>query len=162
MKPLSIFILAFCLLSTVSYAQRRMGGPGGRGGAQQKEKIKQAKKEFLTRELALEDGQAKRFWPIYDAFDAEMEENHKKMKRIKQGFNAKSDAQLEEDIDKFFNYKEEEIAIERKYLNKFKEVLTIRQIAVLYQSEHKFKRWLLQQIQQRGGGMGGPPMDNRN
>ena len=137
-----IALLLFCGSNLL--AQGRFGGPG----EGPRERIKAAKKKFLTQELALSAEQEKTFWPVYDDFEAEMEENHNKMKELRRGFNAKSDAQLKEDLWQFFKYKEDETAIEKKYFEKFQKVITIRQIAVLYQSEQKFKRILMETIRQ--------------
>jgi len=144
-------IVISLLLLFVGGSVLAQGGPGPRGEAARK-KIKAAKKQFLTEELALSEEQAVKFWPIYDAFENEMEANHRNIKALKKGFNAKSDAQLEQDLNQFFKFKQEEIEIEKKYFKKFQSAITSRQIAVLYKSEQEFKRIILQKIRDRMAG----------
>lgn len=154
MKQISTIILLLCALVSTAVVQaqpqkkQHMKGMG-------KEKIKEAKKEFLTEQLVLSEAQAQKFWPLYDTFESEIDANRDKMRALKKGFAVKSDADLEKDLNQFFTLKEQETAIERKYFTKFQGVINIRQIAVLYQSEHQFKRWLFEKLRDQ---MGGQPM----
>ena len=145
MKKQLIFIGLFLFLGVwAAQAQPRkeMKGMG-------KERIQEAKKEFLTERLVLSEEQAKNFWPLYEAFEAEIDENREKMKKLKMGFAVKSDEQLAQDIEQFFSLREQETAIERKYYKQFQKVISVRQIAVLYQSEEQFKRWLFEKLRDR-------------
>jgi hypothetical protein len=150
------FLLALVLATAAlgAAAQGRQGRPDRAGG----DRIKEARRQFLTERLMLEGKQAEQFWAVHERFDAEMQAVHQKMKALKNGFQVKADDQLEADLDQFFKLKEQGLAIEKKYHAEFKKVLSMRQLAVFYQSEQQFKRWLLEQWRQRGGGaQGGPP-----
>lgn len=152
MKRSLLTILSLLFVLRLATAQP---GPGPQPYNQDmKERIIEAKKKFLSEELALSESQKTKFWPIYQEFDKEMEANHDQIKGIKRGFNVKSDSELKSDINRFLTLKEEAVAIERKYFAKFQDVLSIRQVAVLYQSEQKFKRLLVEQLRQQRQGAG--------
>lgn len=145
MKTIAIALISlFAAFGTLVAQPKHGGGPPAA-------RIKEAKKQFLQQELALDDAKMQVFWKVYETYDQEKMAVREQMKKLKQGFNAKSDAELSQDIDKFFALKDQELAIDKKYRKKFQEVLTIRQVAVLYQSEHHFKKWLLEQIKERRG-----------
>jgi hypothetical protein len=147
----TILTALICLGSFFAWAQPRQGDMHSR--------IQEAKKQFLTEQLALDPSKADAFWKIYDGYEGEKKNLRKQMRALKQGFGAKSDAQLATDIDKYFALKDQEIELEKKYYKRFQEALSIRQIAVLYQSEQKFKQFLLEKMQERRGG-GPPPVDD--
>ena len=152
MKKQLIFIGAFLFLGLWAVQAQPRKAMKGMG----KERIQEAKKEFLTERLVLSDEQAKKFWPLYEAFEAEIDENREQMKKLKMGFAVKSDEQLAQDIETFFSLRDKETAIERKYYKQFQNIISIRQIAVLYQSEEQFKRWLFEKLRDR---MEPPPKD---
>ena len=126
---------------------------------------------FLTKRLALTPEEAQVFWPVYNAYQDELQALKKEMKqKYKSGgqsMDLLSDSEVEAMVEDFVSMKEKEQDIFRKYHSKFKEVLPIRKVAKLYRTEQDFTRILLQrlnqrkqQMQNRNGG-GRPGMRNR-
>lgn len=116
------------------------------------ERIKELRKQFIEEQLNLKGNKANEFWKVHNKFDSERRSVKKEMKDLQRGFNAMSDEQLKGALDKMFVLKEKENDIDKKYFQEFQKVLTIRQIAVLYQSDQKFKREILNKLRERIGG----------
>jgi len=135
----SLALLSIIFVQAVAHAQ-----PEDR--VRVHEKLVDYKRTFLTEHLALTEKDSIKFWPIYDEFEKERLEIRKELMSLTKGMAAKSDDQLEKDITKSFSLKEDEMSLEKKYHQKFQKVLTIRQIAALYQAEHKMKRKLIEKI----------------
>jgi len=117
--------------------------------------IEQFRKQFIEEKLGLSGTEAAQFWEVYNQYEQERKGVRQEVRKLKASFNALSDADLENAIQRFFTLQEKELQIDKKYFKELKKVLTIRQIAVLYQAENTFKRELLKRIKenrQNGGG----------
>lgn len=148
MKRYLILIILFGLVSAPVFAQNFQGN--------RKQRIEEFRKRFIEEKLGLSGSKADDFWGVYKKYEAEKRGLKQEMKRLKTGFNALSDSELEPAIQRFFKLQEQELAIDQKYFKELQKVLTIRQIAVLYQTESKIKQEILKRIkemnQQRRGG----------
>lgn len=117
------------------------------------ERIQALKVAFITEELALTPEQSQDFWPLYNELQGKLKELRKG--RIKHlDIDNMSDAELEVLLENRLKMEEEKIALHRTYAERFKKVLTIRQVVKLTQSEHRFRKELLQRAKERreGGG----------
>jgi len=110
------------------------------------ERIEAFKKQYIKEILALSDEDAERFFPVYDAFETEKRALRHELNQLKRGFMAKSDEQLRQDLTGLMNIKEKELALEKRYLNRFMEILSPRQVAALYHAENQFRRKLLERF----------------
>jgi hypothetical protein len=135
-------ILWSFLLVFVSYASTAQRAESKR------ERMQTLKVAFITEELALTAEQAKTFWPIYDQLDADLKALRKDVRQRPNLDNA-SDAEMEAWIYKKLNAEEQMAAVKRQYVERFKTVLSWRQIASLMHVEQRFKKELLQRIQER-------------
>ena len=148
MKRYLILFLMIGLFVHTATAQR----------GQRQQQLEALRKQFIEEKLGLSGSTAEEFWAIYSKYEEERKEIRKEMRRLKAGFNALSDSELATAIERYFQLKEKEIAIDKKYFEEFKKVITIRQIAVMYQAENKFKQEVLKRFRERmqnGGGSGG-------
>lgn len=119
------------------------------------ERIQALRVAFITEELALTPEQSQGFWPLYNELQGKLKalkRNHKKRPDI----DNMSDAELEALLENHLKMEEEKIALHRSYAQRFKKVITIRQIVKLTQSEHRFRKELLRRAKERreGGGRG--------
>lgn len=110
------------------------------------ERIQQFKQQYIKEVLALTDEDAAIFFPVYDAYEEERASHRKKLNNIKVGFMAKSDDELEKDLEEIVAIKEAQLETEKKYLEKFKQVISIRQVAALYHAENQFRKKLLERF----------------
>lgn len=139
-----IAAIAFCLISFASFAQYT---------PDKKEAIETMKISFITKRLNLTPEEAKVFWPVYNQYESELEtlrNNHRKeMEAAKEDFSNLTDKNIEKMVDSQIAFKQSEIDIMKKYHIKFKQVLPVKKVAMLYRAEEDFKRMLLKKIQGR-------------
>jgi Spy/CpxP family protein refolding chaperone len=144
-------LIALALIGTAATAQTRPN-PGTRLG-QAKERIESAKIGFITRELQLTPDEAKAFWPIYNAMEAELKKANRdplreglKTVRGEGGIDNLSDAQAREllaEIDKVGSERE---AIRRTYQKEFLKVLPPQKVLKLHVAERKFKQEVMERL----------------
>ena len=151
-----IYLIAIVSFLWVFPLMAQPGGPMG----QDLESLKIA---FITRRLSLVPDEAKVFWPVYDAYSAELKEVKEGMRmerrNAKRNFDEMSDKELNEAMDSMMDFKRRELDVTLKYHEQFKKVLPVRKVAQLYRAEQEFTRMLLERLQDRqeGGGRPGGP-----
>ena len=106
--------------------------------------LEEYKRKYITEVLALTDEDAAAFFPVYKDYEEAKKVHRKKLNELKIGFMAKSDEQLSADLDAIVALKEAELQTEKEYLQKFKSVISVRQVAALYHAESQFKKKLLE------------------
>ncbi len=118
-----------------------------------REQVEAFRVAYYTRELNLSTSEAQRFWPVYNEYADELEENRAEQRRtqmsLKQAYTGGSDEEVENLLTALMELKSAEVAITVQYHEEFKEVLPIRKVAMLYKAETDFKRKLLEHLQQR-------------
>lgn len=140
----NISILLFALL----FSESVLAQQGAR-----KENVEAYRIAYFTKELALTPEEAKVFWPVYNNYQAEMQSARKERKQAVMAGKANSanlsDQQIEAMVDNEIVFKQNMLNIEKKYNDKFKQVLPIAKVAKLYQAQEGFKRELVRKIQER-------------
>lgn len=137
--------LLFILSISISQAQERRS---------KEERIQALKVAFITEELNLTPEQSQGFWPLYNELQGKLKELKKD--RIKRpDIDNMSDAELEKLLENHLKVEEERVALNRAYAQRFKKVITIRQVVKLTQSEHRFRKELLRRAKERREGGGG-------
>lgn len=119
--------------------------------AQPKDNIRQFKKAFLTETLSLTAEQREPFFQVYDQYEGERVRLRREINRVKRGMMARTDDQLKSDIGQIIRLKEEEVALDRQYMDKFLKIISIRQLAALYQAEQQIKVKLLERFREMNG-----------
>ena len=108
--------------------------------------IREYKHEFLTKELQLTKEQQQQFFPLYDSMETEVERINSETRALE--ISAKdnkdaSDLELENAARTVFEQKRAEGQVEMTYFDKFKEILTPRQLLQLKNTERKFTQQLV-------------------
>ncbi|HSI90984.1 MAG TPA: Spy/CpxP family protein refolding chaperone [Adhaeribacter sp.] len=151
MKTLRLFtfLIGFLLVSFFTQAQDRQTGERGK-------KIEAARTAFLTDKMNLNPEQAQKFWPLYNEYDARRKELRRQGRPFRgQNLEAINDAQLKEQLEKMFDNRQKELDLEKEYASKFQKVITVQQLAALYQGEREFTRVLIKKLHdKRNGGSG--------
>ncbi len=160
-RYLPLFLFIWLIVAGSLWAQ-----PGA--GANQAD-IEALKVGFITRRLNLTADEAKVFWPVYDAYAAEMKEVKEGMRlekrNAKKNFDLMTDKEVDEAMESMLAYKRRELDVTLKYHEEFKRVLPVRKVGQLYRAEQEFTRLLLERLQERReenggtlrpGGPGGP------
>jgi hypothetical protein len=146
-KNISILILSLTISISV-LAQKKKGNPS-------KEKIQAMKVAYITEKINLTPGEAEKFWPIYNEFEAKMNEFHKARRKIHKKeamIDEMTDAAVEDMIKSIQNNRQKELNLEKEYHAKFKAVIPVKKIAKLHKANHDFKRDLLKKIKNHKGG----------
>lgn len=152
-KP-TLLLIVFFTFSLGVFAQ----GPPPRKAEKQQEKrenFEAMKVAFITQKLDLTPEEAQLFWPVYNQYNAKLQEIRKKRKQenreAKQNFDEMSDKEVEQAVDNEIIFRQKELDIQKEYHAKFKSVLPIKKVAKLYNSEEQFKRMLLDKLKDRPG-----------
>ena len=118
-----------------------------------RERLESFKIAHITEELALTTGEAQRFWPVYNEYTqalAELRLSHDELKRkVKQEMLASGEQRLEKLADEYLASIGEKQAIQQRFHERFKEVLPIRKVLLLYKAEEEFNQKVLTEIAKR-------------
>jgi len=132
-----------------AYSQPPRGRkPGQR--QQKKERVKQLKIAYFTEELDLTEGEAEKFWPIYNEMEEKMKAEKKKKNTatndIKNGFDTLSDAEIESKMKEALDARIEEAEVQKEYLVKIGDVIGFKKAAKVLSLEAQFKRELVKRL----------------
>lgn len=148
-SALPIFLLALLAASQPAQAQLRgrAGQPGARLG-----QLDNAKIAFITSRLTLTQDQAQRFWPTYNEFVAKRRELNRTARLLRRDADnpSLSDAQLRDNFAQDFAIRQQQLNLEKDYFEKAQKVLTLRQLAQLYQAERDFTKEVLKRVAGQG------------
>jgi len=151
-RVLSLLAITLILTSAV-FSQ-----PRGRQG-QFQERFRQLEAQrvaYITHELSLTPQEAQLFWPVYNEYHAkrnELMQNHRTQRRGELSVDKMTEKELHEIADADIRNMEEMITLRREYHEKFKKVIPIKKVVLLYNAERDFNRQLL--MDERGGRPGG-------
>ena len=140
----------------------------GENRRMEKERIEQAKIAFITNKLELTTDQAKEFWPIYDAMQAELKEHKKtlkdELKALKEEDSKKDDSSYKKALENMHDGQIKVIEIKTKYTNQIGELLGYDKVFTWGEAEKEFKKRLMERMKNAKGqkrvgpsGQGGPP-----
>lgn len=141
---LSSWCLTALLASQPAQAQGRARlGQGGRLN-----QLDNAKIAFITARLTLTQDQAQRFWPLYNDFVTHRRELNRAARLLRRDADnpGLSDAQLRDNFNQDFAIRQQQLNLEKDYFERAQKVLTLRQLAQLYQAEHDFTKEVLQRV----------------
>lgn len=103
---------------------------------------------YITQRLGLSSKQAEQFWPLHNEYETRMREINRKY-RPARPVSEMSEAEVERLIEQRFRRDEELLALRRQYYEKFRRVITLKQIATFPKADREFKRDLLEQLRRR-------------
>lgn len=159
MKNIILMISALGL-ATIAYGQTPK--------EKKEDKVKAWKIAFITERLDLTSEEAQKFWPIFNAFEAE---NKALREKYKLEPDANKDGQVSEEeaekaLAKQVEFHQAQTDLLKKYNTEFKKAIPATKIVKLYQANEDFKKVLLQRLKkmqqnrvQRPGGGGQPAPD---
>lgn len=154
MNLLRYFILsALCvaaLAGTPAAAQGRLGQRSGGGRLSQ---LENARIAFITARLTLTQEQAVRFWPLYNEFLTKRRDLNRSARLLRRDANTASltDAQLRDDFTQDFAIRQQQLNLEKDYFERMQKVLSLRQLAQLYQAERDFTKEVLRRVAGQNG-----------
>ncbi|MDJ0366970.1 hypothetical protein QMK33_17605 [Hymenobacter sp. H14-R3] len=144
-----ILTTSLCLLllgaRQPAHAQGR-GRPAAPGG--RITQLDNAKIAFITSRLTLSQDQAQRFWPMYNDFVGKRRELNRSARLLRRDANnpGLSEAQLRDNFTQDFTIRQQQLNLEKDYFERAQKVLTLRQLAQLYQAERDFTKEVLRRV----------------
>ncbi|MEO1451058.1 MAG: hypothetical protein AAFV07_16125, partial [Bacteroidota bacterium] len=136
LKSYILIFFAILLTGPAVQAQDEMRGV-------RQEQIESFKIAFYTRRLDLTTEEAQVFWPVFNAYsddlDAVRKEGRQLQVRMRQAYATASDREIEQMSDEYIGLKRKELEVIETYHQKFKSVLPVRKVILLYKVENDFK-----------------------
>lgn len=114
------------------------------------EKIREAKKEFIKKKLALTEDEEKKFMPLLEKYMDESDELRKQFKSKvdleEVDLTFMSDEECEKLINEIVEFKQKEVDLIKRYTAEFKKVLPVKKVAMLFKAETEFRHKLLKDL----------------
>ena len=132
------------LLAPAAHAQ---GGLGGGGGGQRLGQLENAKIAFITNRVSLTQDQAQKFWPLYNEFSTRRREFNRSGRLLRRNVTeGMTDQQIRDNFTQAFNMRQQELNLEKEYFDKFQKVISLRQVAQLFQAERDFTKEVIKRV----------------
>lgn len=140
---LVLMISAITLGGTTAFAQDKHHH-------ERREHVEAAKVAYLTDKMGLSPEQAQKFWPIYNEHEAKRRELVKGYRiDFRQDVDELTDQQVQARVNKFFDMKEKELALDKEYAEKYQKVISVKQLVKLYRGEREFTKMLLRRLDRK-------------
>ncbi|HTO10037.1 MAG TPA: hypothetical protein VMQ51_00600 [Candidatus Binatia bacterium] len=108
-----------------------------------REKARADKKVVVAAVLNLTEGEAKAFWPVYNAYQSDMVAHYNKLLKLIDAYGAAYDGMTDETATKLLSdylaLERAHVALLSAYLPKFQKVLPPKKVVRLYQIENKMR-----------------------
>ena len=137
-----IIILVACLFCMPTFAQKK--------DKYTESEFRAKKQAYITQKAELTPAESEKFFPLYFEFQNKKKEINKHAWNIaKQGKASETtDLEYEEIIDNFFDDQEAIVKLEREYIDKYRKILSDKQIYRVYWAEFKFNRNMIKILQE--------------
>lgn len=142
----NIRTLILALLAVLPLALAAQGGLSDADRQRWLGEMRNYKHDFLTKELSLTREQQRDFFPLYDEMEDEIARLNAETRDVETRAEANADAtdiELENAARTVFELKRAEGQIEMTYFDRFKTILTPRQLLLLKNTERRFTQQLV-------------------
>lgn len=149
-------------LATILLLPVMLTGQPGMGQRQEQYRQMEAKRiAFITQELSLTPEEAQVFWPVYNEYNQKRNQmmiRHREERKDVTDIDKLSESELMELADEDIRNMEDMVALRREYHEKFKQILPVKKVILLYNAERDFNRKLYRE----GRGRSDSPGRRRN
>lgn len=114
-----------------------------------REKIKALKVAFITQELNMSSQTAQKFWPVYNKYEKDKMDLHRRENVDWDKIGTISDAKADEMIKEYLAVEREEYVIKRQLFSDLKKILSAREIVLLHKLEADFNKKMIQEYRNR-------------
>ena len=153
MKNFTVIIALFALFLSAPIANAR--GQEDADRVQFKKEFREYKHRFISRHLELTKEQETPFFDLYDKMEDETgkisNETRELERKLAESDEPVTDLEYDTATDAMFELKIKEGEIEKSYLDKFRTVLTKKQLFLLKSVERSFNKELMQHQQRLHG-----------
>ena len=113
------------------------------------ERIKALKVAFFTQELDLTEKKAEKFWPIYNKYEREKYELHKREHIDLDNVECMSEAESEDLLNEFLSVESEEYKIKKQLFRDLKQIISAKEIIKLHKREDEFHKKLIKEYRSK-------------
>ena len=142
MKLLRLFVIALATVIAVpAFAQDKPAN----NMEILRQKIKADKKLVVAANMELTEGEAKGFWPVYDAYQADLGQLNERLAKMVLRYadlyknNTLTDAEAKSLLDEALAIEQAEVAMKQGYVPKLSAVLPATKVARYLQIENKIR-----------------------
>src|SRR5262249_40851866 len=125
-----------CLVGAVAVAQDKPAD----NMEVMREKLRADKKAVVAEALQLTEGEAKAFWPVYNAYQSDMVTHYDRLLKLIDTYATSYDTMTDETatsiLKQYLALERDHVAILTSYLPRFQKVLPPKKVAKLYQVEN--------------------------
>ena len=152
MNMLRPFLFGCCCLLVLAaqpaQAQVRPRGGLNQPAARRLTQLDNARIAFITARVVLTQDQAQRFWPVYNEFITKRRDLNRSARLLRRDADKLdlNDAQLRENFNQDFAIRQQQLNLEKDYFERVQKVLSLRQVAQLYQAERDFTKEVLRRV----------------
>lgn len=115
----------------------------------EKERIKALKTAFITQEMELSNQKAKKFWPIYDRYEAERRELFHREHIDFSNTGCMTEEEAEAQLQEFVEVEKEEYLLKKKLFADLKQIFTAKEIIKLQKLEDEFHMKLIREYREK-------------
>jgi hypothetical protein len=142
-SALLIAAVLTCLAHGMTWAQDKPADKSAEQMDLPREKARADKRLLVSEALALTEGEAKAFWPVYNAYQSDMVAHYDKMlamiDRFAKSYESMTDATATTLLNEYLVLEANHVAILKSYVPRFEKVLPAKKVARLYQVENKLR-----------------------
>ncbi|HSI68865.1 MAG TPA: hypothetical protein VK941_01425 [Gillisia sp.] len=114
-----------------------------------REKIKALKVAYITEELNMDTKLAQKFWPIYNRYEEQKRELHRREHIDLEDAENFSEPQAQEMLKEYIAVEREEYVIKKQLFADLGKILTAKEIIKLHKLEADFNKKLLKEYRTR-------------
>ena len=108
-----------------------------------REKARADKKVVVAAVLSLTEGEAKAFWPVYNAYQSDMVTHYDRVMQLIDAYSGAYDSMTDETATKlladYLTMEKAHVTLLTSYVPRFEKVLPPKKVARLYQIENKLR-----------------------
>lgn len=114
-----------------------------------RERIKALKVAFFTQELNLDEKTAEKFWPIYNKYEKEKRELHKREHIDLDNVECMTEGEAAKLMDEFLSVENEEYKIKRQLFRDLRQIISAKDIIRLHKLEDEFHKKLIKEYRSK-------------
>ena len=139
-KLILLFFILFAFLPAVSQEEDKDA---------QHERIKALKVAYFTQEMNFNEKTAEKFWPIYNKYEKERRDLHKREHIDLKNVECISENEAENLIDEFLSVESEEYKIKKQLFKDLKQFISAKDIIKLHKLEDEFHKKLIKEYRSK-------------
>ncbi len=137
-----LIIVIFILVSGSVFAQQKQDRQA------YWDHIKALKVAYITQEMNMDTEFAQKFWPIYNNYECERFDLHKKEHVDLDNINELSEDQATKLLNQFVEVEKQEYVIKKQLFNDLRQIMSATQIIKLHKIESDFNKKLLKEYRE--------------